>query len=591
MSMFSYPLDSSDILKFKKKYKKKLLSDGVARIKKNIAVLGGSTTNDIVDILELFLLDEGIEPCFYQSEYAMYWQDVVFDNKALDDFAPDIVFIHTTTRNIERYFPTVRNTADECEDLLKQAQSHFLELWQRISEKYHCTIIQNNFEMPRFRLLGNKDGADIHGATYFVRRMNTFVSEYAINNSHFYLNDIDYVSSCYGIDKWSDSSFWYMYKYAMCLDAIPEFSFNLSRIIKSIFGKNKKSLVLDMDNTLWGGVVGDDGVNNLELGTETPVAQAYTEFQSYVKKQKDLGVMLNICSKNDEANAIAGLDHPNSLLKFDDFIVFKANWEPKNLNIASIAKQLNITTDALVFVDDNPAEREIVRNTLPCAVPEVGDVDTYIKIMDRNGYFEVTSISQDDINRNEMYKANAAREVEQASFADYGEFLKNLKMHAEIASFAPIYIQRIAQLTNKSNQFNLTTRRYTPEEIEFVAKSDDYITLYGKLVDKFGDNGVVSLIIGKIEGKSLHIDLFIMSCRVLKRDMEFAMLDSLVAKCKELGIDEIIGFYYPTAKNSMVKTLYKTFGFTMLKEDDIGNTVWNLKLDGYTNQNNYIDVN
>ncbi len=591
MALISYPFNSAEILRGKRKLKKALLADGSSRISKKIAVLGGSTTNDIVDICELFLLDNGIAPCFYQSEYAQYWQDAMFENEALREFSPDLIYIHTSTRNLERFLPSVADSNERCEELFEHAKAHFSQMWQRLEAAYHCPIIQNNFEMPSYRLLGNKDVADIHGKAYFIQRMNMFVSEYAITHQSFYVQDINYISACYGLDKWSDPSCWYMYKYIMAIDAIPEFSYNLSNIIKSLFGKNKKAFALDMDNTLWGGIVGDDGVEGLELGTETPTAQAFTEFQSYIKKHKDIGVMLSVSSKNDHENAIAGLKHPDSVLSPDDFLVIKANWEPKNLNIAAIAKQINIGSDAIVFVDDNPAERAIVRQSLPCAVPEIGTVESYIKVIDRAGYFEVTTLSEDDLKRNEMYKANALREQEQLSFADYGKYLESLDMQAEIDSFAPVYIQRIAQLTNKSNQFNVTTKRYTADEIADVASNDGYIDLYGKLTDRFGDNGVVSVVIGKKVEKALHMELWIMSCRVLKRDMEFAMLDTLVKRCKEQGVSEIIGYYYPTAKNNMVRELYKAFGFELLSADEKGNTVWRLEIDKYTDKNRYIKVN
>lgn len=591
MALLSYPFDSADIMKRKRKLKKALLSDGSSRIKKKIAVLGGSTTNDIVDIAELFLLDNGIEPTFYQSEYAQYWQDAMFDNAELIEFAPDIIYIHTTTRNLQSFLPKISYSSDAVSACLNNAREHFSSMWARLDSTYHCPIIQNNFELPIYRILGNRDTVDMHGESYFVQQMNVFVSEYANSHKSFYVNDINFVSACYGLDKWHDLSCWYMYKYAMALNAIPYLSFNLSNIVKSLFGKNKKALALDLDNTMWGGIIGDDGVDGLELGTETATAQAYTEFQQYVKKNKDIGVMLTVCSKNEHENAIAGLNHPDSVLKPDDFLIIKANWDPKNINIAATAKELNIMTDAIVFADDNPVEREIVRTSLPVAVPLMDTVENYIKVIDRSGFFEVTTLSDDDLKRNEMYKANAMREQEMLTFADYGDYLTSLDMTAEIKGFAPVYIQRIAQLTNKSNQFNVTTRRYTAEEINTVAESAEYIDLYGKLTDKFGDNGVVSVVIGKAEKDVLHIDLWIMSCRVLKRDMEYAMLDELVEQCKKKGIKTIKGYYYPTAKNAMVKELYRSFGFDLIDSDDNGNSVWELKVDSYANKNRYIKVN
>lgn len=216
-------------------------------------------------------------------------------------------------------------------------------------------------------------------------------------------------------------------------------------------------------------------------------------------------------------------------------------------------------------------------------------VENYITTIDRSGFFEVTTFNEDDLKRNEMYKENAMRNAQQASFADYGEYLKSLDMKATIGDFIPVYIARITQLTNKSNQFNLTTKRYTQTEMEEVWLAN-YIRLYGKLIDKFGDNGVVSVVIGEKREDTLHIDLWLMSCRVLKRDMEQAMLDTLVEKCRQNGISKIRGYYYPTKKNGMVRELYGTFGFAKISEDENGNTVWELPIEGYENQNRYIEV-
>ena len=590
MKELEYPFDAEYVMKKRKSLKKALLADGNTRLKKKIAVLGGSTTNDIVVYLELFLLNNGIEAEFYQSEYAQYWQDAMFPPQELVDFHPDIVFIHTTSRNITA-FPTTADTKEQTDGLLSAELAKFTQMWNSIRETHHCPIIQNNFELPFYRLMGNRDCSDYRGRTNFVSRLNDAFYEYSQNNEGFYINDINFMAASFGLRRWSDPSYWNMYKYAMCPDAIPEFSLNLANIIKSLFGKNKKALALDLDNTLWGGVVGDDGVDGIQIGQETGVSQSYFEFQSYVKSLKSLGILLTVCSKNDHENAIAGLNHPEGALRPDDFIIIKANWENKDRNIIETAAELNILPDSIVFADDNPAEREIVRAQVSgCAVPEMDSVENYIINLDRGGYFEVTNFSADDLKRNEMYKANAERAAQQAAFGDYTEYLKSLEMTAVIDDFLPIYLQRITQLTNKSNQFNVTTKRYTPTEMEETFASSDYIRLYGKLVDKFGDNGGVSVVIGHKNGEVLDMDLWIMSCRVLKRDMELAMLDRLVERSLEAGIKTIRGYYYPTAKNKMVRELYGSFGFTKISEDEQGNSVWELSLDGYETKNHVIEV-
>lgn len=591
MKELEYPFDAEYLLENKKKIRRKLLERPIAFMQKKIAILGGSTTNDIKRMLELFLLNYGIQPSFYESEYNQYYQDAIFPNAKLESFAPDIIYIHTSNRNVTAY-PKITDNEEDISALVRSETEKFVGIWDRLTELYHCPIIQNNFEMPLYRLMGNRDASDIHGAGNFLSRLNMKFYEYAQTHDNFYICDINYISADYGLREWSEPFYWYMYKYALNVSAIPYLSFNVANIIKSVFGKNKKGFVLDLDNTLWGGIIGDDGIDNIVLGPEESEGQAYTEFQNYIKAHKQLGIILNIDSKNDYENAVAGINHTDSVFSESDFICIKANWEPKDRNFAEIASDLNVLPESLVFIDDNPAERHIVREQLQdVSVPEIGKIYEYIQIIDRSGFFEATMLSGDDLKRNEMYKENVKRAQLQASFADYAEYLRSLEMRGVIKSFESVYMARIAQLTNKSNQFNLTTRRYTQAEIEQVAKNREYVTLYGKLTDRFGDNGVVSVIIGHVVGKECHIDLWLMSCRVLKRNMEFAMMDTLVHRCQERDIEKIHGYYYPTAKNAMVKELYGSLGFIKTSENEKGSTEWicNLK-EKYKTQNFVIQV-
>jgi len=592
MTSLTYPFDGKELLEKKKSIRRELLADGSKRTAKRIAVLGGSTTNDFCKMMEIFLLDQGIEPTFYQSEYAQFWQDAMFGNPELDDFHPDVIYIHTSFRNLQTLLPEMGQSAEDADRKFHEAFAQYEAMWKQLKAKYHCPIIQNNFEFPGYRLLGNRDAWDIHGSVNFVNRMNMAIADYAAKEDSFYVNDIQYVSACYGLDRWLDDSVWYLYKYACSLDAIAVWAFNTARIIKSLFGKNKKVLALDLDNTLWGGVVGDDGVDGIEIGSENATAECFKAFQTYVKSQKKIGVMLTVASKNDLQNALDGLNHPDGVLRPDDFIVIKADWENKDRNLMQTAAQMNLGIDSFVFADDNPTERALVKGSITgIAVPDMDSPAEYIRTLDRNGYFEATMISDDDIKRNEMYKANAERAELEMSFGDYTEYLLSLDMKAEILPFPEIYFSRITQLTNKSNQFNLTTRRYTEEEIRLAAADGEHITLYGKMGDRFGDNGVVSVLIGKKDSTDLHMDLWLMSCRVLKKDMEFAMLDTLVDEAKLQGITRIVGYYYPTAKNGMVKELYAKFGFDKLSEDGEGNTVWELKTENYQKQNHVIRIN
>ncbi|MBP5655650.1 MAG: HAD-IIIC family phosphatase [Clostridiales bacterium] len=599
MKELDFPFDAEFVLRKKKSLKRGLLErEGVKYLNKKIAILGGSTTENIKLMLELFLLNNGIAPEFYESEYNRYWEDAVFGTPELDEFKPDLIYIHTTTRNLKAK-PDVTMSAEDVDAVLDAEYKRFEAMWEKIEERYGCIVIQNNFELPYYRLLGNSDVSDIHGLSNFLARLNMKFSEYAQTHEKFHINDIHYISAEYGIKEWSDPADWYRYKYNPCVAATPDLAYNVARIVKALYGKNKKAIACDLDNTLWGGIVGDDGPENIKIGQEDAVSELYEEFQGYIKAHRDLGILLTVASKNDEENALAGLARPDGVLKKDDFLIIKANWENKNTNIANTAAEINIGADAFVFIDDNPMERNIVESTIEgIAVPDFGDPESYIRTMDGAGYFEVTGLSADDLKRNEMYKANISRATAAASFTDYTEYLKSLDMKAEILPFSPMYMARITELTNKSNQFNLTTRRCTQAETESFANDPDYITLYGKLVDKFGDNGVVSVVFGHINKdvstdgcKVFDIDLWLMSCRVLKRDMECAMMDELVRLAKEKGVDKIRGFYYPTAKNKMVKEFYADRGYTKVSEDEEGNTVWELATAGYENKNKVIAVN
>ena len=409
MKELEYPFDAGWILSNIRKIRKSLLESDRVFIEKRIAVLGGSTTSNIVRIIELFLLNQGIKASFYESEYGQYYEDAMFHNEELEKFKPDVIYIHTSNRNITEY-PSISDSEEAVRDMVKNQVGRYEEMWNNISSVYGCPIIQNNFEMPLFRLLGNKDASDIHGRVNYLSRINANFYRYAQEHKDFFICDINYISADYGLKEWSDPFYWHMYKYALNVSAVPILAFNVANIIKSIFGKNKKGFVLDLDNTLWGGVIGDDGAENIKIGHETSTGQVYSEFQNYIKAHKQIGIVLNINSKNDMQNAISGLEHPDSELSAEDFTYIKANWESKDKNFYEIASDLNLLPESLVFVDDNPAERHIVTEHIPeVSAPEIGESHQYIINIDRNGFFEATYLSDDDLKRNEMYQENAKR--------------------------------------------------------------------------------------------------------------------------------------------------------------------------------------
>lgn len=568
MSVLDYPFDNAYILEKKKSIKRELLQNDKF-IEKKIAVLSGSTIGEIKNILELFLLNYGIKPEFKVGGYNRYYEELMFDDGSLKEFAPDFIYIHTSNKNIEN-LPVPRDSEEAVKDKLTKEFEKFKAVCEK-ALSFGAVVIVNNFEMPFYRMYGSKDAVAAQGVVNFTNKLNVMIADYIASKENIYLNDINYLSGLIGLDNWFSLENWYLYKYALAVDKIPDLAFGIAKIIKSALGKNKKSVVLDLDNTLWGGVIGDDGVEGIAIGNEQPAGMSYTEFQSYLKRLTGLGIMLNVCSKNEEKIAKQGFtDRKEAPLSVDDFICFKANWEPKHMNIAAIAKEINIGEDSLVFIDDNPAEREIVRKSLPTVtVPEVSCPEDYIKAIDRAGYFEITSFTKDDAKRNEMYKQNAQRAAAESAFTDYNDYLLSLEMTGEIGPFSTAHCERITQLINKTNQFNFTTRRYAQSEVEeIIADRTNYISAYAKLIDKFGDNGITTCLIASVEGTNANIDLWVMSCRVFKRHLEYAVFDYLIAKCKEMGVKTITASYLPTAKNVIIKDFYEGIGFDVTLDSE-----------------------
>jgi FkbH-like protein len=589
MNIDHLPID--ELLRKRKSLRRQLSTlEGLQPVR--VAVLGGSTTNEIVDLLEIFLLANGFQPSFWQSEYGRFYEDAVLTPSELIAFAPDIVYLHTSFINVQQ-LPPKGASASDLKSYLDAEFGRFRQIWQSIEQSLPAQIIQNNFEIPPYAVLGNMDSVSSGGTTRFFLELNRAFAEAAEADPRLVLQDVHSLSARLGLDHWFDWDRYFSYKILVTSEASVAMARSLSAIVRAIYGKSRKVLVLDQDNTLWGGVIGDDGVDKLQIGRETPVAEAYTAFQEYCLSLQQRGILLAVCSKNNEEVAKQGFEHPDSVLKLDHFSCFKANWEPKHENILAIAQELNLGVDSFVFVDDNPAERAIVEAQIPqIAVPNVGDeVSKFAAIIEVGRFFEPISMSQEDLSRAELYRSNAARSNAEAKFANYGEYLDSLEMTAEIDRFKQVYLERIAQLTNKSNQFNLTTRRYTLAEMEAISRDPTYIGIYGKLSDRFGDNGLVSVVLGRREGEVLNLDLWLMSCRVLKREMEIAMLDAIANEAKGAGVRSLRGYYLPTKKNGMVSNHYESLGFDLLSANpDTMESVWMLNLGDYTPRSRHIKI-
>lgn len=576
------PFDADLILRKKRGLKRELLASPPA-LTRRIAVLGGPTSAELVDILELFLLRQGIGAEFYQCEYDKVGEDALFSTPELDAFKPELVVIATTQASL-RQWPQPTDSPSSVHQLLESELARFRSYWDALAARHGGPIIQNNFEEPPTRSFGSLDAWDERGRIHFVREINQRFAAEARGRQGLLLHDLARVANCFGLDRWHDRRLWFMGKYGMAMEAVPAAAHSLACLIKALLGRSSKALVLDLDNTLWGGVIGDDGVGGIQLGQETPQGEAHTALQDYARGLNRRGVVLAVASKNEPAAALEGFGHPDTVLQAADFAAFKANWDPKHENLIAIAAELSLGPDALVFLDDNPVERAIVREGAPgVQVPEVGDEPSlYPVILDRAGYFETVSLTDDDLKRAGQYAANAQRDLTRASFKDYGEFLDSLDMEAEIGPFKDVYLDRVTQLTNKSNQFNLTTRRYSEPELRAVMADPAKVARYGRLKDKYGDNGLVSVVIGEVQGDALELVLWLMSCRVLKRGMEHAMADAIIAEARARGLKRLLGRYLPTAKNAMVKGFYGGLGFTQTADLDGGGTRWELALEGVT---------
>jgi FkbH-like protein len=563
-----------------------------ARMPLRIAVLGGVTTHEVVNLLELLLMDAGFQPVLLQSEYDQYYHDAVLEPGSIKDFQPDIVYLHTHWRNIENS-PAPGCTESDFQAKLGAEVRRFQTIWQSLHDTVGCQIIQNNFEHPPLPLLGSLDSVSPGGQTRFVYELNVEFSKAAQLNRRMVIQDLNALAAQVGQAEWHDWRRWFSYKIPTTPKGSLEIAKSLAAMIGVLRGRAKKCLVLDLDNTLWGGVIGDDGADRIQIGKETAVAEAYTAFQTYCLGLRERGIVLAVCSKNDVAVAKSGFLHPDSILRLEHFAAFKANWEPKHENIQAIAEELSLGLDSFVFVDDNPAERAIVAAQLPMvAVPDVGnDPALFPAILQASRCFEMVAMSKEDLERAESYRANTQRAEVASQFTNYAEYLDSLQMTAEIDAFQPVYLDRITQLINKTNQFNLTTRRYTSAEIENIAVSPNYIALYGRLDDRFGDNGLISVIISHLQQSNLYIDLWIMSCRVLKRDMELSMLDALVARAALAGVERIVGYYNRTAKNALVEDHYRKLGFAPEKvAEDGSSSVWSLAVAPYSSQNRHIQI-
>ena len=448
-----------------------------------------------------------------------------------------------------------------------------------ISSRLQSKIIYYNYTEINDAVFGNYANKVASSFLYQLRKLNYELMVFATKNPNFYLCDLSSLQNQVGKSNFFHTSVYINTEMVLGIDILPEVASKTIDLIAAMEGKFKKCLILDLDNTLWGGIIGDDGLENIQVGS-LGIGKAFTEFQYWIKKLKNRGIILAVCSKNTESVAKEPFEkHPDMLLKLEDFAVFVANWENKADNIRYIQSILNIGFDSMVFLDDNPFERNIVRENIPgITVPELPeDPADYLEYLYPLNLFETISFSTEDVERTTQYQIEAKRNILQKSFTNEADFLKSLNMVSLVEPFNKFNSPRVAQLSQRSNQFNLRTIRYTEADIEILAVDNkDYHTFSFTLEDKYGDNGLVCVIILKTENKKrLFIDTWLMSCRVLKRGMEHFVLNTIVNYAKEKGYSTVKGEYIPTAKNEMVKDHYLKLGFQQ------AGMVWELDISAY----------
>lgn len=543
-----------------------------------VAILGSSTLEHFVDILNFWAGCEGLNMDLYLAPYDTLRQTALDETSELYDFNPEIVWLFSNHRDI-RINVKQAQSPEMIDVAIDEAIRDFSALWDAIRRNSPAHIIQNNADLPAERIFGNYEGTVPWGRASLLRRFNLGLGARAPSGCAVF--DLEYLSSLYGKDRWVGPRYWVHSKHAFSPDASGLVASHGAKLIGALKGTAKKCIVLDLDNTLWGGVIGDDGLDGIQLG-DGANGEAFVAFQEYVRGLKERGILLAVCSKNEEDSAKEPfLNHPDMRLTLDDICVFKANWENKPDNIREIAAVLNIGLDSLVFVDDNPVERDLVRSMLPTVtVPEMPDDPAqYIRTLDRLRLFEMVSFSTEDKHRSQLYKENAVRREHQQTFSDLSDYLKSLDMRAIVGQIDGFHMKRMSQLVNKSNQFHLTGTRYSETEIEHMSADPSYSVRYFKLKDKFGDNGLISVVILKQEGDAATIDTWVMSCRVLSRGMEEFICREILEIARDKGCRQVIGKYAPSKKNQLVSKLYERLQFQKIDEEEDGTTTWEFNLD------------
>lgn len=550
----------------------------------NIAILGDCATQHLAAAIEGYAFEEGYDFHVYEADYNQIDMQIIDRSSGLYASNPQSILIYMCSQRLYESYCAMPE--DRRSNFAETVRDKICNYWDVVCQTVKVNILQTSFLYENDEVYGNYALKIESSFPYQLIKLNYLLVESARKYRNVFWIDMNHLQGTIGKNHFLDTKMYYIAKMAVSTEALPLIAKSVLDIIKAVNGRLKKCVVLDLDNTLWGGVIGEDGIENIQIG-ELGQGHAFTDFQIWLKELKKRGILLTVCSKNDACVAQEPfISHPEMVLRLEDFSMFVSNWEDKASNIRHIQEQLNIGMDSIVFIDDNPFERNLVRTLLPAvAVPELPDDPAlYVDCLKQLDLFETASYSDEDSRRTQQYRAELNREQLKQEFKSFDRYLEDLQMEAVTAPFDSLHYSRIAQLTQRSNQFNLRTIRYTDAEIEKIANDDQYITMYACLKDKFGDYGLVGVVIlEKISETELFINEWLMSCRVLKRGMEEFIANRIVDVSKENGFHKILGEYIRTPKNQLVSTLYSSLGFLPLEDNR-----YELNVDTYGYKKTYI---
>jgi FkbH-like protein len=557
-----------------------------------LAVLGSSTTAHLHPSIRIAGARRGLWISTFETDYGQYLQELLDPGSALHRFRPNSVLFALDAHHLSLGVHAGL-TASQAEGVLAETCAKLASYWAIAREAFDCSVIQQTAINTAPCLLGNHEHRLPGSQRRFLDQLNGRIRPLADQHGVDVL-DIGAKVAEHGEAAWHDPAQWHRSKQEVAPAAAPFYGDMLGRLLGARRGRSAKCLVLDLDNTLWGGVIGDDGIEGIVLGRGNPLGEGYVALQEYARDLARRGIILAVCSKNDEANALEPFErHPEMVLRRSDIAAFCANWQDKPDNLRAIAELLNLGLDALVFLDDNPFERYRVRDALPMvAVPEVPSEPALIpRVLADAGYFEALAVTDEDRHRTRHYQDNGARAALATASTDLESYLAALQMRLIWRRFDRIGLPRIVQLINKTNQFNLTTRRYTAADVIEIMDDSRAVGLQLRLQDRFGDNGLIAVVIGRVQDEQAFlIDSWLMSCRVLGRQVEVATLNLLAAEARQRAATDLIGEYRPTAKNGLVHEHYAKLGFTVAERRADGSVVSKLDLGSFVPRATFIAV-